>query len=91
MIAIFIYNIVNFQHIKYNDRYTYPTAAYILGWTITFICLIQFPIFAFITIIKQKEKSFVEKFKMAFRPATSWGPKDSIRKQEYLNFIESRS
>lgn len=88
MISILIFTLNGFELPKDNNEKNFPTIVYVFGWSLTTLCLIQFPIFAFVSIIKQKGNKFMEQVKKAFQPLNNWGPQDpkiSIRYNNYLN------
>jgi hypothetical protein len=53
----------------------------VFGWCLSSLCLLQLPIWAVITIMKQEEKTLLEKIINAFKPNSEWGPND-VEKSE---------
>lgn len=75
MIAVLFYYIYTWQPLNYQGK-EYPHEMHILGWTISAAILCQLPIWAFIAIRDQKEKTFLSRIVNAFKPDENWGPYD---------------
>ncbi|CRK96984.1 CLUMA_CG010330, isoform A [Clunio marinus] len=82
MTAIAIYFFIFFE-IPTDGNYEFPAVAHAIGWCLTAIGLIPFPIFAFYRIYFRKENTWWEKIKSAFRPTESWGPRDPVLLKKY--------
>lgn len=46
----------------------------------------QLPIWAAVAIFKQEGTTWSEKIRGAFRPSAKWGPRDTIRFEEYQKY-----
>lgn len=87
LIAILIYTIVTYQPVTYRD-YIYPDSAYAAGWTISFIGIVQLPVWAFYAIIKQSGNTWSEKIISAFKPIKNWGPSDPKIYEQYKKYLQ---
>lgn len=104
MSVILGYTLFTLEPLKDGDR-NYPQIAYVIGWCISALGLIQLPIFAIYAIYKQKGVTMMEvriflkinftkkliifnqKFKGAFKPTDSWGPREATLNAKYKEFI----
>lgn len=59
MTVILVYTLLNLEPLKDGDH-DYPPIAYVIGWCITGLGLIQLPAFAIYAIWKQEEETFLE-------------------------------
>ncbi|KAB7507898.1 hypothetical protein Anas_00450, partial [Armadillidium nasatum] len=71
--------------------YEYPIWADILGWCISFSCVLAVPIRAAI-LIAGKSGPIWARIQQLIRPAADWGPIDRRRPVETnLNFVDSKT
>lgn len=85
MIGILIYTIIEMEPIKYRD-YIYPDIAYVLGWILSAIGILQLPFWTIYACYKQKGNSWTEKFIKCFKPTRNWGPIDPVMQENYQDF-----
>jgi hypothetical protein len=76
-----------FELPTYGNKQQYPSTLYALGWCLTGTCLAMFPIFAMISVLKQKGDSLKEQICGAFKPLNNWGPQDPKLSIDYTNFL----
>ncbi|XP_053689270.1 sodium-dependent nutrient amino acid transporter 1 isoform X2 [Sabethes cyaneus] len=86
MTAILIYNLATLEPLTYQG-YIYPSIAYDLGWCIAALGLLQLPIWAIYSIVKQDGKTLTEKIMKTFRPLQNWGPIEPALNLEYKKFV----
>lgn len=87
MTVILVYTLLNLQTLKDGDN-DYPPIATFIGRCISALGLMQLPIFAIYAICKQKEDTFLERVKAAFRPTKNWGPHDKTLNTKYKEYIK---
>ncbi|KAL7022830.1 hypothetical protein ACKWTF_012398 [Chironomus riparius] len=88
MTVILVYTLLTLEPLKDGDR-DYPQIAYVIGWCISALGLIQLPIFAIYAICKQKGNTLWDKIKGAFKPTSNWGPRDSALNAKYKEYIRT--
>ncbi|XP_041978590.1 uncharacterized protein LOC121732702 [Aricia agestis] len=88
MIVVFIYALISFEALVFAETYVYPTAGYVSGYLMLFAGIILVPVCIFIGINKNKTGKFSESVKKAFRPKSTWGPRDAETKREWALFKE---
>ncbi|XP_031631151.1 sodium-dependent nutrient amino acid transporter 1-like [Contarinia nasturtii] len=86
MIVILIYTLISYKPLKYKDQ-LYPPTAYAIGWTISAIGLMQLPLWAVYTVIKQNGDTWSEKIRNSFHPNSKWGPVDPVTMEKYQKYI----
>ncbi|KAL7022824.1 hypothetical protein ACKWTF_012396 [Chironomus riparius] len=85
--AIVVYSLAFYEPPTDNGQ-DYPFTAHIIGWCITFLGLIWFPLIMFVEINKQTGQ-IIEKIKAAFRPKVNWGPLKAENYEKYQEFIKN--
>ncbi|XP_059607918.1 sodium-dependent nutrient amino acid transporter 1-like [Phlebotomus argentipes] len=85
MIIILIYTIVKLQPLTYRDQ-PYPTSAYIAGWILFSVGVLQFPIWAYYAVRQQKGERLRERIVSSCQPEVNWGPLDEKLLREYREF-----
>ncbi|XP_017760556.1 PREDICTED: sodium-dependent nutrient amino acid transporter 1-like isoform X1 [Eufriesea mexicana] len=86
LLSILVYFLTELTPIKYNGEY-YPTSAYVAGWLLLALGVIQLPIWMLVCRFKQgKEKSCLD----ILKPTPSWGPKDPIRYKKWKEFKDAK-
>ncbi|XP_029037395.2 sodium-dependent nutrient amino acid transporter 1-like [Osmia bicornis bicornis] len=86
LFSILIYFLSELRPITYKDEY-YPTSAYVAGWLILILGVIQLPIWIIVGRLKQeKSESCLDMLK----PDPDWGPKDPIKHKEWKDFKDSK-
>ncbi|XP_043599061.1 sodium-dependent nutrient amino acid transporter 1-like [Bombus pyrosoma] len=85
LLSILIYFLSELTPITYNGEY-YPTSAYVAGWLILGLGVIQLPIWMFVSKIKNEGKSYLD----IFKPSADWGPKDPVKFKEWKEFKDSK-
>ncbi|KAG5669729.1 hypothetical protein PVAND_000024 [Polypedilum vanderplanki] len=88
MSIILAYTLFTLEPLQDNGA-DYPQIAYIIGWCISALGLIQLPAFAIFAICKQKGDNLWEKIKGAFSPMHKWGPRDPATNAKYKEFLNS--
>lgn len=77
---VFIYSLIN--HIPIHlENPLYPSWANAVGWCLAGFPMIQIPLWVIIIIYKQDGSCFKEKFKLALKSTSEWGPNDSELKE----------
>ncbi|XP_012219266.1 sodium-dependent nutrient amino acid transporter 1-like isoform X2 [Linepithema humile] len=56
---IFLYSLINLEPLKYNNIF-YPNAAYVIGWILFSIAVVQIPLWMAVAIFKKRHLSFRE-------------------------------
>ncbi|KAL7641509.1 UNVERIFIED_CONTAM: hypothetical protein RMT77_007380 [Armadillidium vulgare] len=88
--VILIFTFIDYSPSSY-ATYEYPVWADILGWCISFSCVLAVPIRAAI-LIAGKSGPIWARIQQLIRPAVDWGPIDRRRPAETnLNFIDSKT
>lgn len=82
MVIILLYTFVTYKPLTYKE-YEYPEAVIGFGWLISAIGIAQLPIWAVVAIIRQPEKTILEKIQGSFRPMADWGPIDPSNYDRY--------
>lgn len=85
LLSILIYFLCELKPITYNNEY-YPTSAYVAGWLLLGLGVIQLPIWMFVSKFKNKDKSYLDMLK----PNPDWGPKDPTKYKEWKEFKDSK-
>lgn len=85
LFTILIYFLSQLTPITYNGEY-YPTSAYVAGWLILALGIVQLPIWVIVNRIRSRDKPCIE----LLRPREDWGPKDPKKYKEWKDFKESR-
>ncbi|XP_046747581.1 sodium-dependent nutrient amino acid transporter 1-like isoform X1 [Diprion similis] len=83
LFTILVYFLFNITPLVYNDV-VYPTSAYAAGWALLFLGIVQFPAWAMITRLQNREKPWSD----IFKPTEEWGPKDPETKRKWKEFKE---
>ncbi|XP_069682879.1 sodium-dependent nutrient amino acid transporter 1-like [Periplaneta americana] len=89
MIVILVYSIASMQPLTYNKLF-FPASATGAGWVLFAFGVIQFPIWAFIVMLKRKDESLFEMIKSAFKPSELWRPNNSKIYEDWKAFKEAR-
>lgn len=86
LFSILIYFLSEIRPIMYNDEY-YPTSAYVAGWLLLVLGVIQLPIWIIVGRLKQgKDESCLD----ILKPNSNWGPKDPEKHKEWKDFKDSK-
>ncbi|GAB0087877.1 Transporter [Sergentomyia squamirostris] len=83
MAIILIYTLVKLEPLTYRDE-EYPISAYIAGWILFSIGVLQFPLWAYYAISQQSDG----KITSSFKPQINWGPLDQHLLREYKEFTQ---
>uniref|UniRef100_A0A1I8M2C5 Transporter n=1 Tax=Musca domestica TaxID=7370 RepID=A0A1I8M2C5_MUSDO len=88
MTAVLIYMLVDYEPLKYNDT-LYPEGLYALGWCISAVGIGQLLIWGFYTAYTAPQFSCGQRFKVAFKPTSQWGPLDPTTLKEYKEYCNN--
>ncbi|CAK9291576.1 unnamed protein product [Gordionus sp. m RMFG-2023] len=94
IIGLLISSIVYFEPLTYNDTYTYPQWATVVGWLLALASLVPLPILMYVAIHKSPGKTCYQKFKNSLKPTEKWGPyleQDCIEYKEKMAILKSRN
>ncbi|XP_011304784.1 sodium-dependent nutrient amino acid transporter 1 [Fopius arisanus] len=89
MIVIMIYTFCIYSPLKYDGKY-YPDWAYVVGWILFSLAMVQIPGWVVYYVDKQYKLSILEAIKTAFTPATTWGPKCQQHRESWHQFVEEK-
>ncbi|XP_077299580.1 sodium-dependent nutrient amino acid transporter 1-like isoform X1 [Arctopsyche grandis] len=84
---VFLYGFINDEPLKYGSK-EMPVSAHASGWTLLVIGLLQIPIWAFVSFVRNKEGTWLQTVRKCFRSSPKWGPKDPKIRQEWVTFKE---
>ncbi|XP_015175936.1 PREDICTED: sodium-dependent nutrient amino acid transporter 1-like isoform X1 [Polistes dominula] len=87
--VIFIYNMINLELLTYNGLF-YPNIAYVIGWILFSIAVVQIPLWILVAILKNRHLPFPEIIFQSFRPSKHWSPSNNETKKKWLEFKEHR-
>ncbi|CAK9834193.1 Sodium-dependent nutrient amino acid transporter 1 [Anthophora retusa] len=86
LFSILIYFLSELTPITYNGKY-YPTSAYVAGWMLLGLGVIQLPVWMIVGRLQQnRNKSCLDTLK----PSSDWGPKDPVKYKEWKDFKDSK-
>ncbi|XP_023217228.1 sodium- and chloride-dependent GABA transporter 1-like [Centruroides sculpturatus] len=85
---VFIYSLIKHKPIKYGD-YDYPDWADGIGWFLALVSIVQIPIWAVYTVLKQNGKDIKMKFKQSIIPTEEWGPADEELKDDWKSGLKT--
>ncbi|XP_076161702.1 sodium-dependent nutrient amino acid transporter 1 isoform X2 [Ptiloglossa arizonensis] len=85
LFSILIYFLCELTPLTYDDEY-YPTSAYVAGWIILALGVIQLPVWIVVTKMKNKDKPIWN----IFKPNSEWGPKDPSKYKEWKDFKDAK-
>ncbi|KAK2587414.1 hypothetical protein KPH14_003128 [Odynerus spinipes] len=89
ILVIFIYSMINLELLTYNNL-LYPDAAYVIGWILFSVAVLQIPLWILIAIFKKRHLPFREMIVQAFQPSKHWGPMNTEVRKKWLEFKEHR-
>ncbi|XP_014476459.1 PREDICTED: sodium-dependent nutrient amino acid transporter 1-like [Dinoponera quadriceps] len=89
IIVIFLYAIIDLKPLKYNKSF-YPEVAYVIGWILFFVAVLQIPLWIMIAILRKRHLPGREMIKRATEPLKSWGPSDAEDRRKWLEFRSYR-
>ncbi|XP_076755461.1 sodium-dependent nutrient amino acid transporter 1 isoform X1 [Xylocopa sonorina] len=86
LFSILFYFLSEMRPIKYNGEY-YPTSAYVVGWLLLGLGVIQLPIWMTVGRFRQnKEESCLD----ILKSSSDWGPKDPMKYKDWKEFKDSK-
>ncbi|XP_076624729.1 sodium-dependent nutrient amino acid transporter 1 isoform X1 [Colletes latitarsis] len=85
LFSILLYFLYGLTPLTYNGEY-YPTSAYVAGWVLLVLGVIQFPLWIVVTRIQNKHKNALD----IFKPSSNWGPKDPSKYKEWKDFKDAK-
>ncbi|XP_053988541.1 sodium-dependent nutrient amino acid transporter 1-like [Hylaeus volcanicus] len=85
LFSILIYFLSELTPLTYNGEY-YPTSAYVAGWLLLVLGVIQFPIWIIVTRMQNKDKPALD----ILKPDPDWGPKDPSKYKEWKAFKDAK-
>ncbi|XP_043260673.1 sodium-dependent nutrient amino acid transporter 1-like isoform X2 [Colletes gigas] len=85
LFSILLYFLYGLTPLTYNGEY-YPTSAYVAGWVLLALGVIQFPLWIVVTRIQNKHKNALD----IFKPSSNWGPKDPNKYKEWKDFKDAK-
>uniref|UniRef100_A0A803JFV1 Transporter n=1 Tax=Xenopus tropicalis TaxID=8364 RepID=A0A803JFV1_XENTR len=68
-LGTFLFSLIKYSPLKYNNRYVYPSWGYAIGWLMALSSMICIPIYAFYIILRTKG-SFTQRLKQLVTPHT---------------------
>ncbi|XP_067135206.1 sodium- and chloride-dependent glycine transporter 1-like [Centruroides vittatus] len=78
---VFVYSLIEHAPIHLEDP-RFPPWANVLGWSLAGLAMIQIPLWAAVTVARQKTTGFLRKVKEAAKSSPEWGPNDPDLKRE---------
>ncbi|XP_058795199.1 sodium-dependent nutrient amino acid transporter 1-like isoform X2 [Phymastichus coffea] len=88
--VIFVYSIISVKKLTYNGV-DYPEIAYVIGWILFSVALLQIPIWMLVAFLKKRKCLFREVFRRMFDPSKHWGPKNLETRKQWLEFKNGRN
>ncbi|PIK55192.1 putative sodium- and chloride-dependent betaine transporter [Apostichopus japonicus] len=85
--AVFIFSLVKYEPLKYNDEYVYPTWGYVMGWMMAAASMVVPPTFMFYKFVIASRGSLAERWKMA--TTSTLRPRIQYTVPEEINSIEA--
>ncbi|XP_076640889.1 sodium-dependent nutrient amino acid transporter 1 [Halictus rubicundus] len=85
LFSILIYFLFELTPLKYNDEY-YTTSAYVAGWILLGLGVIQLPLWIVITNIRNRGKPCLD----ILKPSPDWGPKDPVKYKQWIEFKNAK-
>ncbi|XP_068133767.1 sodium- and chloride-dependent betaine transporter-like [Hyperolius riggenbachi] len=78
-LATFLFTVIKYMPLKYNNIYVYPPWGYAIGWLMSLASMICIPTYA-IYILLRTEGSFIERLRKVISPAEDLPqPKDQVQ------------
>ncbi|CAG9113477.1 unnamed protein product [Plutella xylostella] len=88
MVAVFVYSLISFKPLVFGGDYVYPFAGYVAGFTLLLAGVVVVPIFLITTLYKYRTGRFSETVAKAFSMKSSWGPRRTDDRRDWLAFRE---
>ncbi|XP_054758271.2 sodium- and chloride-dependent taurine transporter-like [Lytechinus pictus] len=66
--AIFIFSLVKYKPLTYNNTYVYPWWGYMIGWILALMTMVNIPIFFFYQLIFNAKGSLIERWNILTTP-----------------------
>ncbi|XP_033336012.2 sodium-dependent nutrient amino acid transporter 1 isoform X1 [Megalopta genalis] len=85
LFSILIYFLCELTPLEYDGEY-YLTSAYVAGWLLLGLGVVQLPLWAVIINIQNKGKSCLDSLK----PSPDWGPKDPVKHKQWIEFKNAK-